>query len=223
MNGCILGIKQEQSQRFSEAGVRMPITTIHTSPTYLVGITSSEKQGYVSIKLGFGTSKNIAKPVKGELKKAGIEAPLRFLKEFRLDNTRDITVIEEDGKRGVQCGEVKVFIGEEIKPELFFKAGDMIDVSGVSIGKGFQGVVKRHGFAGGPKTHGQSDRWRAPGSIGSGTTIGRIFKGLRMAGRMGGDRVTVAGLQVVEVTDTGLVIKGLVPGRRNGLLEVRKQ
>lgn len=223
MNGCILGTKQEQSQLFTEAGVRMPITTINTAPCFLVGISDEQKQGYLSVKIGFQAAKKTSKPVSGELKKAGITTPLRFLREFRLDTSRDITVIDEDGKRGIACGEAKIMIGDEVKPEFFFKAGDKIDVSGTSIGKGFQGVVKRHGFKGGPKTHGQSDRWRSPGSIGSGTTIGRIFKGLRMAGRMGGDRVTVAGLSVVEVKPDGLVIKGLVPGRRNGLLEVRKQ
>lgn len=223
MNGCILGTKKDQSQRFSEAGVRMPVTTIHTAPTYLVGITDADKQGYVSVKLGFGEAKTIAKPVAGELKKAGIKTPLRFLREFRMDGAKDIEVIDIDGKKGIAKGETKVMIGEEIKPELFFEAGDEIAVSGTSRGKGFQGVVKRHGFAGGPKTHGQSDRWRAPGSIGSGTTIGRIFKGLRMAGRTGTDRVTVKGLKVVEVTEDSIVVKGLVPGRRNGLLEIRKK
>lgn len=223
MNGAILGIKQDQSQRFTEAGVRMPTTTIHTAPTYLVGITDEQKQGYVSIKLGFGEAKKNAKPVTGELKKAGITAPLRFLREFRMDDATEIQVIEEEGKKGISRGEVKIFVGEEIKPELFFTAGDEIAVSGTSRGKGFQGVVKRHGFKGGPKTHGQSDRWRAPGSIGSGTTPGRVLKGLRMAGRTGGDRVTVAGLSVVEVKEDCIVVKGLVPGRRNGLLEIRKK
>jgi len=105
---------------------------------------------------------------------------------------------------------------------LFFKQGDKISVSGTSKGKGFQGVVRRHHFAGGSKTHGQSDRLRAPGSIGQTTTPGRVLKGKRMAGRMGGKRTTVKGLFVVDVLDKGLLIKGLVPGAKNGLLEIRK-
>ena len=117
--------------------------------------------------------------------------------------------------------EHKIKVGDEIKPTLFFKKGDLIDISGISKGKGFQGVVKRHGFAGGPRTHGQSDRERAPGSIGQTTTPGRVFKGKRMAGRMGGKRATVKKLQIVDVNDDGLVVKGLVPGAIGGLLEVR--
>ncbi len=124
------------------------------------------------------------------------------------------------GKKGIIFGETKIFIGDSIKPTVVFKKGDLVKVSGTSKGKGFQGVVKRHHFAGGPKTHGQSDRERAPGSIGSTTTPGRVYKGKRMAGRMGGERVTVRNLEIVEVKDDGIVVKGLVPGAKKGLLEI---
>lgn len=217
MKGFILGSKIDQSQTFSQTGERIPVTRITTAPCYVVGVTDESRQGYSAVKLGFGKATNIKKPVAGEIKKAGIQAPLRFLREFRVESA-DIT--EEDGKKGFIVGETKVFIGDEVKPSAVFKAGDKIDVTGTSKGKGFQGVVRRHGFRGGPKTHGQSDRWRAPGSIGSGTTPGRIYKGKRMAGRMGGDQVTVRGLEVVSVTENEILIKGLVPGHRTGLLQI---
>ncbi|MCL4363675.1 50S ribosomal protein L3, partial [Patescibacteria group bacterium] len=117
--------------------------------------------------------------------------------------------------------ETKIFVGEQIKPTIFFKKGDKVTVSGISKGKGFQGAVKRHHFKGGPRTHGQSHGERAPGSIGMTTTPGRVFRGKRMAGRMGNDRVTVKGLEVVDVIDGGIVVKGLVPGHNGNLLEVR--
>ncbi|OGK12892.1 50S ribosomal protein L3 [Candidatus Roizmanbacteria bacterium RIFCSPHIGHO2_02_FULL_37_15] len=206
MNGFILGEKSEQSQTFDDQGKRIPTTFIKTSPCYLIEIKEPEKHDYFSVMLGFGQVKNIKKPILGQLAKAGIKTPLRFIREFRLE-TKNL--------------EHKIKVGDEIKPTLFFKKGDLIDISGISKGKGFQGVVKRHGFAGGPRTHGQSDRERAPGSIGQTTTPGRVFKGKRMAGRMGGKRATVKKLQIVDVKDDGLVVKGLVPGAIGGLLEVR--
>lgn len=217
MKGFILGSKIDQSQTFSQTGERIPVTRITTAPCYLVGVTDEARQGYSAVKLGFGKANNIKKPVAGEIKKAGIQAPLRFLREFRVESE---AITEEDGKKGFIVGETKVFIGDEVKPSAVFKAGDKIDVTGTSKGKGFQGVVRRHGFHGGPKTHGQSDRWRAPGSVGSGTTPGRVYKGKRMAGRMGGDQVTVRGLEVVSVTENEILIKGLVPGHRTGLLQI---
>jgi large subunit ribosomal protein L3 len=131
--------------------------------------------------------------------------PLRFLREFRVPDHEDLSE------------------GQELDVSLF-ETGDWVDVSGTSKGRGFAGVVKRHGFGGGPKTHGQSDRWRAPGAISSGSTPGRVFKGLRMAGRMGGERVTVHNLEVVLVDPERNVIavKGAVPGARGGLLIIRE-
>lgn len=206
MKGFILGAKLEQSQTFSTQGERIPVTRISTSPCFVVGIMDASRQGYTAVKLGFGEKKNVAKPTQGELKKAGIKAPLRFLREFRVSKE---DVKEENGKRGFTIGETTLYVGDEIKPSAVFKAGDKINVTGTSKGKGFQGVVRRHGFKGGPKTHGQSDRWRAPGSIGSGTTPGRVYKGKRMAGRMGGDRITVRGLEVVDVKDNEITVRGL--------------
>lgn len=219
MSGFILGAKSEQSQVFNEKGERIPVTFIKTTPCYLVGLKRSSTDGYSSMKLGFGQTKNIQNPVKGELTKAGIKAPLRFLREFRMDKFQD--VIKESENNELTVGELKLKPGTEIKPSIFFKKGDKVDVSGVSKGKGFQGVVKRHHFKGGPRTHGQSHSERAPGSIGQTTTPGRVYKGKRMAGRMGNDRVTLRNLEVIEVKEDGLLVKGLVPGARNGLLEVR--
>ena len=207
MSGFILGEKSEQSQTFDDNKDRIPTTFIKTSHCYLIEIKEPSKHGYFSVMLGFGQTKNIKKPNMGKIAKAGLKTPLRFLREFRVES-----------KKLNQ----KIKIGGEMKPTLFFKKGEYVDVSGTSKGKGFQGVVKRHRFAGGPRTHGQSDRERAPGSIGQTTTPGRVFKGKRMAGRMGGKRVTVKRLQIVEVKDDGLVVKGLVPGARGGLLEVIK-
>ncbi len=220
MSGLILGEKSDSWQLFSESGDRIPVTAINTSPCFLIGVKSKEKNGYFSVKLGFRNARRIKKPVKGELKKAGIEAPLRYLREMRLEKHKDVTAISEGDKLGVQLGDVKIMVGQELNPEIIFKKGDKIDVTGTSKGKGFAGVVKRHHFKGGPRTHGQSDRERAPGSIGQTTTPGRVYKGKRMAGRMGGARVTVQGLEVIEATDTKLVVKGLVPGAKGSFLEI---
>lgn len=221
MKGFILGAKGEQSQQFTPDGIRIPTTFIMTTPCYLVDIKTPKKHGYFSVKLGFGQTKNTKIATAGELKKAGIKTPLRFFREFRLDDGK-FSVVDESKKPGILFGDKKIFIGEELKPSLFFQKGDQCEVSGTSKGKGFQGVVKRHGFAGGPRTHGQSDRERAPGAIGQTTTPGRVYKGKRMAGRMGGERVTVKNLTVFDLNDQGIFIKGLVPGAKNGLLEVRK-
>ncbi|QQG44682.1 MAG: 50S ribosomal protein L3 [Candidatus Roizmanbacteria bacterium] len=221
MSGFSLGKKSHQSQIFTQEGMRIPTTFIKTRPCYLVNI-QWHQPNYFAVTLGFGLTKNIKKSIKGQLEKAGIKTPLRFLKEIRIDPEKNETsLIEEEGKKGLALDDKKIFIGDEIKTSLLFKKDDKVTVSGTSKGKGFQGVVKRHGFAGGPKTHGQSDRHRAPGSIGQTTTPGRVYKGKRMAGRMGGERVTVANLIVIEANDEGLIIKGLVPGGVNGLLEIR--
>ncbi len=221
MKGFILGLKGDQSQIFNSQSARVPVTYIKTSPCYLVDIKVINDQ-CLNFKLGFETIKNIKKSVEGELKKAGIKTPLRFFKEFRINNqNNEFKLVEDNGKKGIEIKEKKLFVGQEITPELFFKPGDKVDISGKSKGKGFQGVVKRHHFAGGPRTHGQSDRERAPGSVGMTTTPGRIFKGKRMAGRMGGERVTVKNLTVIEVKKDGLTVQGLVPGPKKGLLEIK--
>lgn len=223
MPGMILGEKSASSSVFDEKGERIPVTFIKTTPCYFIGLKSPGMHRYFAVKLGFGQTKNIKKTVQGELTKAGIKTPLRFFREFRLEKFGDSAkVVEENKKIVLQLGEAKISQGDEVKSNILFKKGDVVDVSGISKGKGFQGVVKRHHFKGGPKTHGQSDRQRAPGAIGQTTTPGRVYKGKRMAGRMGGRRVTVKNLQIVEVKDEGLVIKGLIPGAKGSLVEVRK-
>lgn len=218
----VLGKKSASSQQFDKNGDRIPTTFIDTSSCHLVSVATPEKRGYFSIKLGFCQAKNIKKPVKGELEKAGIKTPLRFLREFRLeDYKKKVQLVEEGEKKGIQIGEVKIFPGDIINPTLLIKSGDLITVSGTSKGKGFQGGVKRHGFKGRSHTHGASRDERAPGSIGMTTTPGRVFKGKRMAGRMGGERVTIKNLEVIEVKENGLLIKGLVAGAKGGLLEIR--
>jgi large subunit ribosomal protein L3 len=220
MAGFLLAEKSETTQMFDEAGNRIPVTYLKSTPCFLIDIKWPQVHGYMSVKLGFGQAKNIKKTVQGQLTKAGIKTPLRFLKEIRIEKM-GVTEVEENGKKGIQIGEVKLFVGDEVKPELLFKIGDFVAVSGTSKGKGFQGVVKRHGFAGGPKTHGQSDRLRAPGSMGQSTTPGRVYKGKRMAGHMGQDRVTIQGLKIMNVDANGITVKGLIPGPVHGVLEVR--
>ena len=159
------------------------------------------------VQLGFGTKKYISKPLQGHIQKAGIQEKPRFLRQIQVS----------------EIGDAKP--GQEVHAEEVFLAGDKVKVIGISKGKGFAGVMKRHGFHGGPATHGQSDRARAPGSIGQTTTPGRVYRGKRMAGRMGGDRVTVGGLSVVSVDKEHqtMTIKGLVPGGTNGILIIQKE
>lgn len=201
----ILGRKVGMTQIFDEEGRVVPVTLIEAGPCYVVQKKTLENDGYISVQLGFEALKEskVKKPQAGHFQRAGI-APLKFLREFRIDNHDDL----EEG----QVIDVSVF-----------EAGDVVDVTGTSKGKGFAGVVKRHHFAGGPKTHGQSDRHRAPGSVGAGTTPGRVFKGMRMAGRMGGERVTVSNLTVVIVDPEKnlLAIKGSIPGAKNSLVMVK--
>jgi large subunit ribosomal protein L3 len=225
MTGFILGEKGEMSQIFDDQGIRWPVTKILTSSCYLIDIKTKDKDGYFAALLGFKAVKNIKKSVLGKLTKAGVKTPLRFLKEIRLPNSLDDILVlkNEEGKVNgleIKSLNLKLKIGDQINPKLIFKVGDKVKVAGKSKGKGFAGVVKRHGFAGGPRTHGQSDRERAPGSIGQTTTPGRVYKGKRMAGRMGGERVTLKNLKMVEVGDDYLVVSGLVPGAKGGLLEV---
>lgn len=193
---------------FTQDGKRIPASTIQAGPCWITEI--EEGPTYKSIQLGFGTMKHLSKAEVGHIKKAGLTQKLRFLRSFAVGNLSDLGGLS---------------LGAEIKVGDVFQPGDAVRVTGVSKGKGFAGVVKRHGFAGGPRTHGQSDRERAPGSVGSGTTPGRVYRGKRMAGRMGNDRVTVRGLSVVAINpETNiLTVKGLVPGGRRGLLIIQKE
>ncbi len=223
----IIGKKTDQEQWFDEARQRRVITVCETPECYITALKTPEKDGYWAVQLGFKTDKspkNINKAVIGKTKQAGIKTPLSFFKEVRLTEKYGRLELVKDGeKTGIKLNDKIFFLGSQILPKDMFTAGDIVEVSGISKGKGFQGVVKRHKFSGGPKTHGQSDRQRAPGSIGAGTTPGRVIKGKRMAGRMGGERVTVKGLKVVEVTADSFALQGLVPGGRGSILLVKKQ
>lgn len=214
MIGGILATKIGQKQMFTPLGVRQVVTTLKTGPLYVVGIKTTEKDGYSAVQIGFGVrrAKTITRPQMGTLKKAGLgEKPTRFLREIRALDGQNINTEE-------------VKPGSQIKVEDEFKEGDHIVITGISKGKGFQGGVRRHGFKGGPRTHGQSDRERAPGSIGQTTTPGRVYKGKRMAGRMGQDTVTIKNLKVISIDAEKqiMTITGVVPGGKNGLLMIRK-
>jgi large subunit ribosomal protein L3 len=199
----MIGRKLGMTQVFDEAGVVHPVTVIECGPNVVTQVKTVERDGYEAVQLGFGISKRLNKPEQGHRRESGFMS--RTLREVKADTL--------DG----------VEVGQQIHVDNFAE-GELIDVTGTSKGRGFQGGVKRHGFRGGPKTHGQSDRHRAPGSIGSSATPGRVFKGLRMAGHMGAERVTVQNLKVVRV-DTErnlLLVKGSVPGPNKGLVMVRK-
>lgn len=195
MVNAVLGKKIDQKQMFLEDGERIPVTIIDAGGNVVV--TTHEN----SIQLGFAVTKKPKKPIIGHIKKAGLKKSPRFFREVKGEEVKPGTVIN---------------VSEVLKP------GDLVDVVGVSKGKGYAGVVKRHHFKGGPRTHGQSDRERAPGSIGQTTTPGRVYKGKRMAGHMGAQRVTIKNLQVVDVTGNQLLIRGLVPGAKNSLVIVSK-
>lgn len=205
---ALLGIKKGQSQQFTSGGKRIPVTIVTAGPCWVTSVT--DKGSYKVAQLAFGNRKTISKPLGGLIKKAGLEVKPRFLREIRVGNLGDL-------------GNLK--IGQKIRVGDVFQAGDSVRVTGISKGKGFAGGVKRYHFKGGPRTHGQSDRERAPGSIGQTTTPGRVYKGKRMAGHMGVRRVTVTGLQVVAVdpAQNTITIKGLVPGAKNGLLIISKE
>lgn len=202
----ILGKKIGMTTIFENDGNAVPCTVIEAGPCYITQIKKKDKDGYESVQLGFEEKKekNSTKPLIGKFKK--IKTPvLRHLKEVRDFNSEELKE------------------GDQVKVDIF-KEGDIVKVTGVSKGKGFQGVVKRHGFGGGQRTHGQSDRQRAPGSIGGSSYPSRVFKGQRMAGRMGGDRVSVRNLRIVKIfVDSNLIlIKGAVPGTKTGLVEIYK-
>ncbi len=200
----ILGRKIGMTQVFDSAGEVVPVTIIEAGPCVVTQVKVPERDGYAAVQLGYEevNRRRLNRPLLGHL---GNLPPMRVLREIRVD--------DPGGHR----------VGERVDVSLF-RVGEYVDVTGHSKGRGFAGGMKRYGFRGGPRTHGQSDRGRAPGSIGSGTTPGRVRKGLRMAGRMGGRRVTVQKLQVVEVDVERnlLLVKGSVPGHNGGLLQVRK-
>ena len=198
----ILGTKVAMSQIFHDNGVVHPVTVISAGPVTVTQLKTTETDGYQAVQVGFGqrNEKNISKPVLGHLKGLG---NFRFLREFPM----------------AKGAEMKV--GDKIDVSAFAE-GDVVTVSGVSKGKGFQGVVKRHGFHGGPRSHGQKHSEREPGSIGGGLR-NKVPKKMRMAGRMGGDRVTVKNLKVlhIDLENGHVYVKGALPGRRGTLVEIR--
>lgn len=201
INGLI-GKKVGMTQVFKEDGRVIALTVIEAGPCTVTQLKQTDKEGYGAAQLGFGEAKRLNSPERGHLKKLG---QFKHLREFRVDDTK-----------GLEVGQ-KLDVSQ-------FQAGDRVDIAGVSKGRGFAGVVKRHHFSGGPKTHGQSDRHRAPGAIGSTTTPGRVWPGLRMAGHMGDEQVKVQNLEVVKAEPelNRLLVKGAVPGARGGLLIIRK-
>ena len=201
-------MKIGQSQQFTENGKRIPVTFVQAGPCWVTGVR--DMGSYNAIQIGFGTTKHLRKPQEGQLKKAGLEQKPRFFRSFRVTKT--------DEAKSYAVGDT-IAVGDVLS------VGDRVQVTGTSKGKGFMGVVRRHGFAGGPRTHGQSDRERAPGSIGQTTTPGRVYRGKRMAGHMGAERVTVRGLRVVAVSpETNmLTVSGVVPGALTGFLLIQKE
>ena len=197
----ILGRKLGMTQVFEQDGTAVPVTVIEAGPCTVIQVKSRQRDGYEAVQVGFGARKRLNSPQKGHLKGLGA---FRYLREFQVDDIGEWEV----GKK----------VGCEI-----FNVGDLVDVSGPAKGHGFAGVMKRHGFHGGPKTHGQSDRARAAGSIGAGTSPGRVIKGLKMAGHMGTDQVTVKNLKVIRSNPAQgiLMVEGAVPGNEGVLLKVR--
>jgi len=202
----IIGKKIGMTRLFQESGETVAVTAIQAGPSVVTQVKSRNGDGYDAVQVGFVENKvkqsQLNSPQKGHLR--GLEN-VRYLREFRTD---DISSVKRGDKVDVS----------------FLKRGDLINTTGISKGRGFAGVVKRYHFAGGPKTHGQTDRHRAPGSIGSTTFPGRVLKGKRMAGHMGNKRVTARNLEVIQV-DTErnlLLVKGAVPGANGGLLIIEK-
>ena len=200
----ILGKKLGMTRIFSETGEAVPVTVIEAGPCPIVAKKGKKNNGDSSYQVGFGLrrQKHVLKPLAGHFARAKIE-PTKYLREVRNE-------------------ESDLEVGAILRVDMF-KVGGHVDVSGVSRGLGFAGVMKRHNFAGAGKTHGQSDRWRAPGSIGSSSYPSRVFKGMRMARRMGREKVTVLNLEVVQVIEKEnlLLVRGAVPGNRGSLVKVR--
>jgi len=191
---------------FDDTGAATATTIVEAGPCFVTQIRTLATDGYEAVQLGFEQvrSNKLTRPERGHLKD-GVP-PVKTLREVPVTDADELSV------------------GERIDVGMLV-AGERVDVVGQSKGKGFAGVIKRHGFHGGPKTHGQSDRWRAPGSIGSGTTPGRVMKGMRMAGHMGDERVTVLNLEVLRVDPERnlIALRGAIPGPRGGLIMIKKR
>ena len=205
MNIGILGTKLGMTQIFDESGLAIPVTIIKAGPCLITQIKTLETDGYSAVQIGYSEiqSKLLTKPKLGHLKKAGTP-PLRYLKEYKTQSSD---------------GEV---LGSTISVNSF-NLGDKVSVTGKTIGKGFAGTVKRHNFTRGPMTHGSKNH-REPGSIGMGTTPGRVYPGKKMAGRLGGKQTTIKNLQIVLINQENnlLVVKGAIPGKLGNLLSIKK-
>jgi large subunit ribosomal protein L3 len=200
----LMGIKRGMTRLFKEDGDCEPVTVIEAGPCPVVQVKSSETDGYDAVQIGYGAiRKSLVN--KARLGHFGSQEPVRHLREIRL------------------TGPAENAVGDVLTVELF-KPGERVDVIGTSKGLGFQGTMRRYSFAGGPATHGQSDRPRSPGSVGAGSSPSRTFKGTRMSGRMGNVRVTVLNLQVVAVRpeENLILVRGAVPGKRNALVVIRE-
>ena len=202
----LLGRKVGMTRIFHEDGFALPVTVIQAGPCSVVQVKDEKKDGYNAVQLGFEEirEKLVNMPMAGHFKKNSLE-PKRFLREVRVESVDGIEV------------------GGEFKVDMFHE-GEYVDVTSVSKGLGFMGAVRRHGFKGGPKTHGQSDRWRAPGSIGQASYPARVFKGTKMSGRMGGDKITVKNLLVakVDLENNLICVRGAVPGKNHTFVKIRK-
>ena len=203
---ALFGRKVGMTQIFLEDGTAVSVTVIQAGPCPVVQVKTKETDGYQAVQLGFEEIRQtlVNMPMNGHFSRSKA-APRRFLREVRVDDLE-----------GVE-------LGQEYSVDMF-NVGDKVNVTGISKGLGFMGTVRRHGFAGGSKTHGQSDRWRAPGSIGQSSYPSRVFKGMRMSGRMGGDTVTVKNLTVVQIdTRNNLIcVRGAVPGKKRTFLKISK-
>ena len=209
MVSTLLGVKKNMTQVFDEKGQVKPVTVLEAGPMVVTQIKTKATDGYDAVQVGFGTKKekNINKAIEGHMKGLG---NFRFIKEFRAYDDKDLKTVS-----GLK-------VGDKIDLSIF-KEGDKITASSVSKGKGFQGVIKRHGFKGLPRSHGQKHSERAPGSISGGTREGgRVPKKMRMAGRMGSDRVTVKNLKIMRIDKENnlIAVKGAIPGRRGTLVEI---
>src|SRR3989344_1635042 len=200
----LIGKKIDQTQGFLEDGTRVPLSIISVAGNVVIQVKTGDHEGYNSIQLGFGTWKRPTKPMAGHIKKAGLQKMPRFFREIRVDEAPDQT------------------LGSAILVSGVFEPGDVVDVTGTSKGKGYAGVVKLHGFHGGPKTHGQSDRHRAPGASGSGTTPGRVYRGKKMSGRMGNEQVTIKNLEILDVKEDTILVRGLIPGTKGSVVIITK-
>lgn len=205
----ILGKKIGMTKIFDEKGNSIPVSLIVAGPCKVTQIKTAEKDDYAAVQVGYDSvkEKKVTKPIAGHLKKSGV-GPVKVLKEFRIDDAAKLAQFQ---------------LGQEIKVDIF-KAGDYVDISGLSKGKGFQGVVRRHGFTGMRASHGANEYFRRPGSLGTNTFGSNVKKGKKLPGHMGNERITILNIQVVKVSleDNLLVVKGGIPGGFGNLLEIRK-